>query len=177
MSEKEKTITAQDFFYTYHLGFKQTPWEVTESQEQLEDVMSRYLGALCMAIGYGGVYTPEQVKYLKGYAAISSPQDQSSIDKVEPLLKKAADLVELDLIYKSKYFTNIDLLRNTGRSMLYDMIQCAEIANFPGEQMYAISMVAEDLGVTEFGMLDKLKEQVILETEMRKKRIQLLFPR
>ena len=176
MSKQEnKPITPQDFFYQYELGFKSSPWEVAEDSQQLEDILSRYLGALCMVIGNGGIYTPEQVRYLQGFAAITSNIDGMA-DKVEPLLEEAAGFLEVDLVSKSAYFTGMKFLQNAGRSMMYDMLRCCEVAGFPEDQMYAISLVADDLGANEFGMLEKIKEQVSLESQLRKKRIKLLFP-
>ena len=176
MSEKDdRSISAQEFFYQYELGFKQAPWDVTQTKEELDDLTGRYMRAICMAIGSGGVYTPEQVRYLKGFVAITN-KDQAMVDKVEGLLQEAADYVEVELVEKSSHITENPLLRNGGRVMVYDMLRCCEIAGYPEEQMYAISMIADELGVSEFGMLEKIQAQVTQEAEMRNQRIKLLFP-
>ena len=174
-SDKEKTITPQDFFFNFQLGFKQTPWEATDNRQHLVDMESRYLKAVCLAIGSGGVYTEEQVRYLKGFAAVSS-LDQTLMDSVEDNLREAADLLDVELMSGSSYFTDLKLLQTAGRNMVYDMYNCAALADYPEQQMVAISLMAEELGVGGFGVLEQIKKQVELEREMRKNRIKLLYP-
>ncbi|CAB9498750.1 expressed unknown protein [Seminavis robusta] len=172
---KESGITPHDFFFNFHLGFTKTPSEVAEDQHHRHQIESRYTRALCLAIGSGGVYTPEQVRYLKGLGTITSP-DNSMVDLIEPLLQEAADLLDVELVCSSTYLTDLRLLENAGRSMVYDMYTCAALADFPEPQMVAISLIAEELGVAKFGLLEHIRKQVELEVEMRKNRIKLLFP-
>ena len=168
-------ITAHDFYFNYHLGFSKTPSEVAQDKEHLRNIESRYMRALCLAIGSGGVYTTEQIQFLKGLAAISSPSG-SMIDAVEPLLQEAADLLDVELVCNSSHLTDLHLLESAGRSMIYDMFNCAAIADWPEQQMVAIDTIAEELGVFQFGVLDAIRRQVEMEVDMRKNRIKLLFP-
>ena len=95
---------------------------------------------------------------------------------IEPLLKEASELMDVELICNSSCFTDLDMLQNAGRSMVYDMLRCAEIAGYPEEQMVAISLIADEVGVDGFGVLEQIKQQVDVEAAIRRNRIKLLFP-
>lgn len=47
---------------------------------------------------------------------------------------------------------------------------------FLEEQMCAIALIAEEIGVTGFGELERIQEQVKREMELKSERINLLFP-
>ncbi|CAB9521117.1 expressed unknown protein [Seminavis robusta] len=169
-------MTPSEFFYTFHLGYTKTPTEAAGDKAYVRQIENRYAGAICLAIGSGGVYTQEQVRYLRGFVTITSQEDTTLVDRVEPMLKEAADLLDVELVSSSSYFTDLQFLKDAGRSMVYDMYTCAALADFPEPQMVAISLIAEELGVTEFGLLEKIRKQVEMEVELRKNRIKLLYP-
>jgi len=163
---------AGQFFLQDQYGLEAKPEE--EHARETEDAERRMARALCFAIGAEGVYTQDQVEWLVGLFS-SKNYHKNIVDDVATMLKEAAKLLELELVVECKRIITEEL-RKESTLLIYDMYRAASVAHFPNEQMCAIAMIAEEIGVDQFGQLEGIRKQVVAENELKKQRIKLLYP-
>ena len=153
------------FVYDDHFG----------PQEERARIEVHYTQALCMALGNGSDQTKEQSSWLKGFL-VTKALPSVLIESVDTLLEQAGELTE------DEFQEDCDLLKSTFRhraalSVVYDMMQGAAVGGFSSPaQLKAITSMAKAFRVCDFD-LEEIRYQVALEEQLRRDRLERLFPK